>query len=988
MLRRVKMVLPLFFAFLLTLLPFLLLEFTQAQRVIVQQERELYLWEQQANNYLQLFINLWSPEFQLRRRLDVFRRRDAAKTFRSRNLQQAFASGISKRLSGMWKPDYLYAGSFNKATGKFKMFQGRPFSNLNKLVFSTIMQGLAKEGKLSEFDAKKVNRFSQGALGEDITIDFLKTLRRGKFNGSRYLGKNSLFMWDYMEEGDMRIVYMVFYEDGRISNEESVTSVQQILAKRFPDVLSALIPIEEADKSLKPIFENRLEIGQRTMINQICQSPEIFLPAAQNRKNKGVARDELLPVGLSRKLKDQYLIREFVDYHLPFEILLLRPDLHRLPGTGEYFVFIMRLLFFSLWFLTFAKVIISGRPLGLSIASWLTLIFMVVGVFPLVVLYIAGSLHLEASAFRREQQSVKEIISQFEEVDISGDAILGEYREFCRELEIRDSWKNALKTWDRDVWIAELEKTRELFKTAGLRFAGCFVYPPPIARSKENPKERMPYLFYSFYGDDADRDKALSEFYSTWVDKAYFKIASYTTNFEDTQLSFFAGQEGDEILRLFMGNRGDSDLVDMGDQKHFFYQNYILDNGKMKNWFFLRANLNLSYETYLRERVNDWINVYSHTDGHRLASKMHFALARFGFPEPQILLPEQKKDDKYLGVIIKNAGDLIELAVATRAQLFRQTDHQISIVYPCRKTGDYVLTAVMDFRNLHYQVYLHEIKLAALLIFLAIPIFFVSRFIANYLVKPFKKVEGGLKRVAEDDFSVPIRLKRNDEIGQLSDAFDKMVDGIIERKNLGRFVSADLDNKVARESSLSRDRLEKSFAAVLCSDIRSFTTLSETYPVRDVVMMLNEHLEAMSEVITSNGGMIEQFIGDAILAVFYAETDEEASVNAVRAGVGMVKAHAGLLRNRKKENLFSYQIGVGIEVGQVLSGVIDAGEKNEYVLIGQCRSQAEVLEGKSKIGRFSRIICSPQVKKFAKEFDFKILADNHNWEIVLPEGKS
>jgi hypothetical protein len=151
MLRRVKMVLPLFFAFLLTLLPFLLLEFTQAQRVIVQQERELYLWEQQANNYLQLFINLWSPEFQLRRRLDVFRRRDAAKTFRSRNLQQAFASGISKRLSGMWKPDYLYAGSFNKATGKFKMFQGRPFSNLNKLVFSTIMQGLSAKTSPSIF---------------------------------------------------------------------------------------------------------------------------------------------------------------------------------------------------------------------------------------------------------------------------------------------------------------------------------------------------------------------------------------------------------------------------------------------------------------------------------------------------------------------------------------------------------------------------------------------------------------------------------------------------------------------------------------------------------------------------------------------------------------------------------------------------------------------------------------------------------------------
>ncbi len=100
----------------------------------------------------------------------------------------------------------------------------------------------------------------------------------------------------------------------------------------------------------------------------------------------------------------------------------------------------------------------------------------------------------------------------------------------------------------------------------------------------------------------------------------------------------------------------------------------------------------------------------------------------------------------------------------------------------------------------------------------------------------------------------------------------------------------------------------------------------------------------------------------------------------------MTRAHKRLLQKRKKAGLFPYYMGVGIEAGKVISGVIRTGEKSEYVLIGQCRTQAELLEGKSKLGSASHIICSTQVKRLTENFSYQLLSDKQNWEIVIPGG--
>ena len=955
MLRRVKMVMPLLFAFFLTLLPFLLLEYTQFQRLQVQNEREQYLWEQQANNYLQLFSNLNSYQQLLRRKMGVFRERLMALSASHGAIDKLIVEDLERNFPGNFRPELLYAGKFKPGSDKFELFRGKGYCSQRLRIFSTILSALGNFDNLSESKLKLANNFCEGALGEGVDVDFLYEYRRGKLNGVKLEGRNYLLLWDMIDQPEKgKIVYFCFFDFYGLKREQTVRIAQRKLEKHYPDVLSALIPIEESAQGLKPIFERRLNNDQVELVKKL---------AAETREN--TSRAEVLPVGKVVNIAGYNILRQFVDVEFPYEILLMRKEVAESHSRPDMLIFTLRLAFFSMWFLALVKVLITAMPLGLSISNWLTLIFMVVGILPLVVLYIAGAFHLESSAFRQEQQSLRTIIRQFEEVDVSSEGIISQYREFCRNLEMRPSWKAAMKEWNLEAWKKEVEKLPAMFEKAGLNFSAIYIYPPPISR--------LDHFYHNFSRSSNGRDKSISEFYKTWVEKAYFKICPEYAEFKDTEMPFFAGEEGNEILRLFMGNRADSDLVDLGDQKQFFYQNYLLEDGKPRNWFFLRANFLNSYRDYLYDRVKDWNFGYENTI---------FALNQIEYPRTAMLLPQRGLDDKALGRIEKHAGNLIELSAATKAQLFSQSLTQMVVVYPCRKAGSFVLTAIMDFRDLRQKVYRQEMMLAIVLVFLCVPVFYTVRFVCSYLVTPLLQIESGLKKVAEDDFSVPIRLSRHDEIGELSDAFDKMVDGIIERRNLGRFVSAGLDTKISQESTLGEDRLEKGSGAILCSDIRSFTTMSETFPVKEIVSMLNEHLSIMSRVIVQNGGLVEQFIGDAIVAVFTGKNEEEAANKAVQAGIAMIGQHRKLNEKRRLEGLFAYRIGIGIEIGQTVSGSVRAGEKREYVLIGHCRSRAEELESRSRDSRYTAIICSEKVRSLVKEVRFARHIDNENWEVI------
>jgi len=167
------------------------------------------------------------------------------------------------------------------------------------------------------------------------------------------------------------------------------------------------------------------------------------------------------------------------------------------------------------------------------------------------------------------------------------------------------------------------------------------------------------------------------------------------------------------------------------------------------------------------------------------------------------------------------------------------------------------------------------------------------------------------------------------------------------RHAFGQYVSDDVVANIYRDDSVLQGR--KKIVTVLFSDIRGFTTISETQDVEALAGLLNEFFEAMTEVVFRNRGMINKFIGDAIMAIWGAPVDNvDHAACAVRTAIQMQK-ELGLLNQRWQERgIPPLQIGIGIHTGEVFAGNIGSGRRKEYTVTGDGVNLASRIEGLNK----------------------------------------
>lgn len=160
-----------------------------------------------------------------------------------------------------------------------------------------------------------------------------------------------------------------------------------------------------------------------------------------------------------------------------------------------------------------------------------------------------------------------------------------------------------------------------------------------------------------------------------------------------------------------------------------------------------------------------------------------------------------------------------------------------------------------------------------------------------------------------------------------------------------------LDHYMARKGD--RALREKINLSVLFSDIRGYTTMSESMDPMEVADMLNEFHQVMGEVFEANYGVVFTYIGDSQMVVFGLEDakspDKNHALLAVKAGLGMQEAMQKLNKKWLGEGRKTFEIGIGIASGEVSLGVVGGSQRRQYTVLGDTVNLAARLEGVSKV---------------------------------------
>lgn len=319
------------------------------------------------------------------------------------------------------------------------------------------------------------------------------------------------------------------------------------------------------------------------------------------------------------------------------------------------------------------------------------------------------------------------------------------------------------------------------------------------------------------------------------------------------------------------------------------------------------------------------------------------------------------------------ASDLLREAV----ERTRETQAPETIHFTTRDGKEMLgVTAFTRFLSGHFPVCLMPYGLVldvrdtqgriVLLLFLAglAAMFLVSRMLRLKLVEPIRRLKAGAGDVAVGRLNHRLAPDSHDEMGVLAGAFNEMLQGLQERERMRRFVSrttlADIREEQAGRGA---GRLGRSVpAAILCSDIRDFTTLSERHPPDQVVEMLNGYFTEMDFLLQGEGGEIQKLVGDAIVAVFHEGKGlAHPALRAVKAGLDMRNALGRFNADRRQSGLFEIENGIGIHFDLVVEGTVGAaGGRLDFTVIGPAITRAQTLESLSKHARVSKVIVSPE----------------------------
>jgi class 3 adenylate cyclase len=255
-------------------------------------------------------------------------------------------------------------------------------------------------------------------------------------------------------------------------------------------------------------------------------------------------------------------------------------------------------------------------------------------------------------------------------------------------------------------------------------------------------------------------------------------------------------------------------------------------------------------------------------------------------------------------------------------------------------------------------------------------------FVSTGITRPVRRLLDGTRAVEAGRLDESIDVTTRDEIGQLTKAFNSMVEQLRHkekmRETFGRYIDPRVVEGLIERQSLTATDGQRRVMTLLFCDMKGFTGLSEGMTPQGLVKVMNHYLSTMSGPIRSHRGIIDKYIGDAIMAYWgppFTEDDEQARL-ACLATIEMID-RVPKLRTELPELLgvrtvpSDCDVRIGIATGEVLIGSIGSEFMMSYTVLGDAVNLAARLESANKIYGSRSLVSEPTVTAAGDAIEFR-----------------
>lgn len=417
------------------------------------------------------------------------------------------------------------------------------------------------------------------------------------------------------------------------------------------------------------------------------------------------------------------------------------------------------------------------------------------------------------------------------------------------------------------------------------------------------------------------------------------------------------------VLTLFVGVLSTRNGISNIATKHLSFKSRILKQYMEGQWSLLSDNDLLKNDSYIdasKQSIEDYSKSLV-TEGDELI----FALDSKGelVMQTEEMQLNEGVIDSFLGDAEKPATGWVEFSLndvsyISDVQYF--DPFQWTVVNSVQKRSFYGTIEIMITRIL--LIFILSLLISVILLFV----------LSGYLTKPLHSIASVIKSIIEsNNLSIKVDVFYDDEIGEISHYFNIMTQeletankqmkdyalrAVISKRNeakirniFQKYVPQNIINQIFQDPH-SLLKGDSQVLGILFSDIRDFTAFSEKLPPYEVVESLNKYFEYMVDIIMDNHGIVDKYIGDAIMAFFGAPVHHKNdALEATETGLQMLEQVREFNKWQLKYGKQPFRIGVGINYGFVTIGNIGTDKKMDYTVIGDMVNTASRLEGQTKV---------------------------------------